>query len=446
MVSGDPLLMSYEQWPSCPPRGPVGVASMAYASFDHLLLILARLSNFGGKDRIRKQRAIAAQGGQWRPHADLLAGMQRPSRVETTGSDVKPSSNQSPPSTTIPQAHPTSDSSKSKISTAPTANEGRPRQNKASVQGPGFHGMMPPPETPVKMFPSFHRMNAQLNSRGSPEQAKRKPSSPGDLDAENAKALEEHTSLCKAFDLFARCLGPDFDPLPADGTTPSSPFGPVLRYQSSEIACIWLHYNVGRILLHRLHPYMPPAAMVAAGVAAHLTREYAARVGKICSGLYSMIPGDASEPLNHTYAGALIESTFTLLFAGVQYQDISQRGWTIAKLHDIARMTGWQTSASIAAACETAWERMGQAGKGPPYTRSLDKSNEDARVNGIYRRMYPTGADGPSGALDPTAEHESQFVSHDRSMIGKHGSTRVHWAMGLLSVEEDIKKLTIDQT
>lgn len=441
MVSGDPLLMPYDQWPNCPPRGPIGVGSMAYASFDHLLLILARLSDFGGKDRLRKQRAIAAQGGQWRPHGDLFRASQPQSTAEATSLGAKQPANQPPQS----QPQSSIDPTKLKASTAPTANEGRPRQNKAPAQGPGFHGMMPPPETPVWMLPSFHRMSAQLNSRSSPEQVKRKPSLPGDLDAETAKALEEHSSLCKAFGLFAKSLGPDFDPLPADGATPSSPFGPGLRYQSSAIACIWLHYNIGRILLHRLHPYMPPAAMVAAGVAAHLTRDYAANVGKICSGLYSTIPSNAAEPLDPTYAGALIESTFTLLFAGVQYQDISQRGWTIAKLYDIARMTGWQTSASIAAACETAWERMGQAGKGPPYTRSLDQSNEDARVNGIYRRIYPTGVDGPSNTLDATAEHESQFVSHDRSMIGKHGSTRVHWAMGLLSVEEDIKKLSIDQ-
>jgi hypothetical protein len=186
---------------------------------------------------------------------------------------------------------------------------------------------------------------------------------------------------------------------------------------------------------------MPPAAMIAAGVAAHKTREYAQDVGKICAGLYQSTPGSPSDALDPSYAGVLIESTFPLLFAGVQYQSISQRGWAISKLHDIARMTGWQTSAAVAAACEIAWERQGLAGKGPPYQRSLDRNNKDARVNGKSR--LADGGHSRVEALDPASEHESQFVSHDRNLIGKHGSTRVHWALGLLSVEQDIEKLEL---
>ena len=301
--------------------------------------------------------------------------------------------------------------------------------------------MMPPPQVPVKMSASFHAMNDQINSFGSgPSHIKRRPSTHEELERETEKALAEHTSISEAFDLFAQSLGHDFNPISDERPLQSSPFGPSLRYRSPAISCIWAHYNVGRMLLHRLHPHMPPAAMVAAGVTAHLTKEYAQNVGKICAGLCASVTGEQLDP---DLAGALIETTFTLLFAGVQYQDASQRGWTIAKLHEIARMTGWQTSASIAAACETAWEKMGQAGRGPPYTRSLDRNNEDARVNGLSRLASVTDHSSESGAPDAIHDHHSQFISHDRKEIGRHGSTRVHWAFGLLSVEEDIRKLDL---
>ena len=262
------------------------------------------------------------------------------------------------------------------------------------------------------------------------------------LEEETAIALTEHNAIVKAFSVFAKALGPDFQPLPVDSTVgQSSPFGTPLRFRSPEIACIWLHYNVGRILLHRLHPYMPPAAMIAAGIVAQKTKDYAANVGKICAGLYSSTPDSPGEALEPKFAGGLIESTFPLLFAGIQYQDMSQRGWTISKLHDISRMTGWQTSAAVAAACEIAWERQGLAGRGPPYQRSLDRNNKDARVNGTSR-LADSGA-AKVEAVDAATEHEGQFVSHDRNLIGKHSSTRVHWALGLLGVEKDIEKLEL---
>ncbi len=330
------------------------------------------------------------------------------------------------------------------------------RQNKLSAAsppppstGPSFHGMMPPPAVPPKMSASFYAMSEQLQGPGLSSQMPdptQNATSTLDLNEETERAMIEHGAILRGFDVFAESLGPDFEPLQNDGSFPqTSPFGPPIRYQSATIAAIWLHYYTGRILLHRLHPQMPPAAMVSASISAHLTKEYAKTVGRIAAGLYAMSPGGASEPLDPGLAGALIESTFPLLFAAVQYQDASQRGWTISKLHDIARMTGWASSGAVAAACEIAWERTGLAGKGPPYTRSLDRNNKDARVNGASRRVDPTSSDGFTGPSDTGDDQESKFFSHDRSMIGKHRPTRVHWALGLLSVEDDIKRLHLEK-
>jgi len=265
------------------------------------------------------------------------------------------------------------------------------------------------------------------------------------LEEDTAKAFAEHAEITKAFDVFKSSLGADFEPLKQSATQPlATPFGPGLIFRNAGVAGIWMFYHVGRILLWRLHPEMPPAAMVSAGVTAHLTKEHSQTVGKICAGLYSTqhYGQSADGALDPQFAGALMESTFQLLFAAVQYQDAAQRGWTITKLQDVARRCGWQTSGAVAAACEIAWERMGQAGRGPPYERTLDHKNKDARVSGAYSRSDRPARESSQGS-NAVSDYESEFVNHDRSLIDRSSSTRTHWALGLLSVEEDIKKMSL---
>lgn len=450
LVSGERLLMPYHLRISCPPRGQLGIPEAHYATFDHLVLLLSRLSDFGGKDRHRKQRAIDARGTPWRPPSWLF-----PTQAAPEGSAPL---SKATPNAPLQQSHnsrtasgPTADDQGHlQHQRAPSANEGRVRQSRAGPSGgmaptqPPMFGMMPPPPIPPKMHSSFHAMDRSLRSGGTanlPEAVKHSPPGMMNLEDERKAALAEHEAITKAFDLFHALLGPGWQPVPHEGSQPSSPFGPRLRYSSPEIACIWALYDMGQILLKRLHPDMPPAAMVAAGVTAHLTKDHAQKIGQIWAGLFTSIPeGNPGEPLSPRFAGALMEVTFPILFAGVQYSDMSQRGWLISKLHDVAQMTGWATSAAIAAACETSWEKMGQAGKGPPYIRSLDRNNKDVRVNGSLRRLAPQLA---SAMTELESEHESQFVSHDRSQISKSGPSRVHWAMGLLSVEEDVRKMNI---
>jgi hypothetical protein len=447
MISGDPLMMDYSQWVYCPPRGRIGNAEMTCATFDHLILLLARLTDFGGKDRLRKQRVVTSQGGHWIPPPGLFPAGPPSGAAQQPGPRQPHVAEHPKPDHHAPKSHGPSDElqEKTKQSQAPSANEGRVRSSKARASAPEqpmFYGTMPPPPIPPKMSSSFYAMNEQLQ-RGSSRGVQYKD--PGvkvevaDLKAQTEAALAEHAAIGVGFDLFASSLGPEFQPMGTDGhRSQTSPFGPPMMYRSPEIALIWLHYYVGKILWHRLHPHMPPAAMVSAGVTAHLTKHISQTAGKVAAGLYLMTPGSPSEDLDPVYAGALIESTFPLLFAAIQYQEASQRGWIISKLHDIARMTGWQTSGAVAAACEIAWERMGLAGRGPSYTRSLDRDNKDARVNGTSRRVNVSASQDAS-----PEEAESQVFSHDRSLIGKHRQTRVHWALGLLSVEDDIKKLDL---
>nr|KAK5434704.1 hypothetical protein LTR18_010199 [Exophiala xenobiotica] len=448
LLGGDRLLIPYEDWKYCPPRGQLGRSANPYATLDHLSLILARLADFGGKDRARKQRTLAATRGEWKPPMWLFGPQGPPGGTKEPSKGRKPSD---PPENSRagragraqrPMGH-----HDAKASAAPSANESRVRQSRPNLQGSGtssrppMMGMIPPPSEPIVLHSAFKTMDANLKDPAfTGMKGEKKSTPPLSLDDETTRALTEHAEITKAFDLFARSLGPDFDPLPYTDTPVTTPFGPALNYKNAGIACIWAFYYVGRILLHRFHPEMPPAAMVAAGVTAHLTRDHAQAVGRICAGLYATPQYSRSGSLDPSFAGALMESTFPLLFAAVQYTDPAQRGWTISKLRDVSLRCGWQSSGAIAAACETAWERMGQAGKGPPYEKRLDPSNHDARVTGAGRR--PSMVTTRSG--DAMAEHESAFVIHDRSLIDRSSSTRVHWALGLLSVEEDIKHMSLN--
>lgn len=453
MLSGDPLLLPFEQWKYCPPRGPIGNAEMAHATTDHLWLILARLTNFGGKDLKRKQRVVALQGGQWKPPPGFLGPMPP---TPPAGSSKGPSG---PPDRIVDQAaqsHNSSTRTDAKVEAPPSANEGRARMSKASVPPlqksaappPMFHGMMPQTKETPQMHSSFHVMEAYLNSdarrRDSQSTVSSTSSTSSTLEADTTNALAEHARISKAFDLWMKSLGQAFEPLPeTPETTVRTPFGPALRYRSPIIACTWAFYYTGRILLRRLHPHSPPAAMVSAGVNAQFTRDYAQLIGRIVGGLHAVYENrNQITCLDSTAIAALQETTFPMMFAGVQYQDTGQRGWTINKLKIVAEETGWKSSAAIASACETTWHAMGRMGKGPPYERTLDKQNPDARLHRDILAERARSTAVTNNNLEK--EHESQYVSHDRNLIDRHGSTRAYWALGVLSLEDDVEKMTLN--
>jgi hypothetical protein len=332
-----------------------------------------------------------------------------------------------------------------------------------------MYGMMPPPTGPIQMHSAFHTMSASIHDTGhmhsNPSPSPSTPiASDIDLSAATALALEEHASIAAAFDLFAHLLSnAEYAPLTTDTTPPiSTPFGPAIQYRTYPISCIWAFYNVGRILLHRLHPHMPPAAMVSAGVCAHLTHTHAQTVGRICAGLY--LPSTYSfqtATLNPSLGSALMESTFSLFFAGIQFQDAAQRGWTVSKLNDIARLTGWQTSSAIAAGCEVCWERMGEMGRGPKYVSTIGRGDRDERLHGRMRRGEGSGdagigwggavkAEGPrKGPQKQEVQEElpeDVLINHDRRFINVNPNARVHWALGILGMEDDMQKLDLEKS
>ncbi|KAK5263071.1 hypothetical protein LTR40_014742, partial [Exophiala xenobiotica] len=98
-------------------------------------------------------------------------------------------------------------------------------------------GMIPPPNKPIVLHSAFKTMDANLKDPAfTGMKGEKKSTPPLSLDDETTRALTEHAEITKAFDLFARSLGPDFDPLPYTDTPVTTPFGPALNYKNAGIA------------------------------------------------------------------------------------------------------------------------------------------------------------------------------------------------------------------
>ena len=344
--------LHYARWSHCPPRAPISRLDAVYGTMDHLILLMARLADFAGKDSPRKQKVFA----------------------------------------------------KAQQSQSELATKDYPSSTKPPITG--------------YAIPSDGSYNPIPNSHTSPQ----------DLDLETSTALanNEWLSISRAFDVFEDSLGPSYAALSPDHMTPlSTPFGPALYYRTYSIACVWSLYYCGRIIAARVHPSMPPAAMAAAGIAAQNTAGWANTIGRINGGIQ---PISSSVPLNPAHGAALMDACMGLFHAGVQYRDAAQRGWTITKLRDVARLTGWQTSALIASGCERAWQKTYEMGKGPKYERTMNKTAKDDRVAGRSRDPH----------LGPPKDN------NDRRFVKVNPGTRVYWAMGILSEDEDMGMGSLD--
>merc|ERR1712224_551488 len=149
-------------------------------------------------------------------------------------------------------------------------------------------------------------------------------------------------------------LGKDFRPLSAEfADNRPTPFGPSRQYRTYSVAGIWMNYNMGMIHLYRSHPDMPPTALQSVGLAAKQTGYHAQEIGRIAAGLSG--ESSAMDKLHNALAAAYIESAFCLFYAAVQYQDAQQRRWVVNRMHEITRLTGWQSARHIAGGCESGW-------------------------------------------------------------------------------------------
>ncbi|KAK7738819.1 hypothetical protein SLS63_002156 [Diaporthe eres] len=246
-----------------------------------------------------------------------------------------------------------------------------------------------------------------------------------DLETSTQKALEEWNHIMQAFQLFKSSLGPDFDPLSDDDHPPAdSPFGPVWTYRAYTIAGIWMNFYMGLVILHRAHPSMPPFAMVAAHMIAKETDPYANEIGRIAAGVAGNLTVESV--VSAPQSSALIECCFPIFVGAVQYRGKLQRQWAIRLLHQITRHTGWQTGDQIASGCEGAWRKAAAMGVAPVYE---PESESDALRQGWTTRR-----------LDERIQEVDE--GHNRPVLQR--SDRAHVAFGLLSVEDDMERLTLE--
>jgi len=174
-----------------------------------------------------------------------------------------------------------------------------------------FTGMMPASE---KVTPPMGFSPPREDPSSPPSAA---PKHHGDLDNRTVEALQEWESILLAFEEIKNHFGPDFEPLGADlYPTQPTPFGAATHYRTYSIAGIWMNYYMGLIVLHRAHPYMPPVAMLAAGLAAKTTMPWAFELGRIAAGLEENIA--QLKAVSTLMSAALMESAFPLFVAGVQ--------------------------------------------------------------------------------------------------------------------------------
>lgn len=289
------------------------------------------------------------------------------------------------------------------------------------VAQPSFYGMIPD-SGPHHLPKGFHQ---------GPRNDTFAPPSPEDefeLDASTEKAQEEWKDIQQALDFFENSLGQAWQPLAADEAPAiTTPFGVALQYRTYNIAGIWAFFYMGRIIAERTEPSMPAASMMATGVAAGRTAKYAIIVGRICFGL--QLPPQ-NQPLNPTFGSALAETMLPLFFAGVQYMDPHQRAYTIERLRYITEHIGWDSASLIAAGLETVWTKMAESGRGPKYEKTVGVSMEYS-VN--------AGSDAPR-------EDGGCRVNKERGLVHLQPDTRVAWAGGVMTLEEDFREMTIAKT
>ena len=343
---------------------------------DHLVLLMGRIADYSSRDLTRKKKVVEANGGQWRPPSGMFPGP--------------------------PPGGPPNGSAQHRQASY-TASNSQP-----TVPQPPMYGMIPnvgPAPMPTAFF-SAPRDKLYFASS---------PTEEIGLETALLEAEKEWQDIRNALEVFQNMLGDEFQPLPADFAPPmATPFGDTIEFRTWSISCIWIMYYTGCIVLARTHPSMPPAAMVAAGVAAPQTAHWARTLGRICGGLQ---PARSAQALNPSLGAALMESTLGMFFAAVQYQDPHQRKYIIDALRNITELTGWTSSSMIGAGLEVSWTKMAEAGRGPPYKRTYnvtwkDESDED------------------------TAPYKGDKQSEQRLVVIKP-KTREDFAMGIMSMESD---------
>lgn len=99
-------------------------------------------------------------------------------------------------------------------------------------------------------------------------------------------------------------------------------------------------------------------------------------------------------------------------------------------MHDVTRLTAWQTATVVAHGCESTWTRAAQMGRGPPYVRAPDLRESHGSVWDRPRRLQNEFKKAGEGIGEET-----------RVVVAR--ADRTHYALGLLGVEDDMVALDL---
>lgn len=388
---------------------------------------MGRIGDFAGKDVVRKLKAVKMNGGAWRPPPGMFPGP--PAQGPPGGSPPTPHG--------PPPVPPFGGQAASSTTAAQTAQgpqtAGGPS---ASPAQPSFYGMVPDTGTTYDLpnaFASAPRENIYVPPS---------PDNDFELATATAEADDEWKSIQKALTIYESSLGPSFAPLSVDaGPVIPTPFGLALQYRTDQVALCWLIFYMARIVSARTHPSMPPPSMVASGVAASQTAQWANSIGRIVFGMQT--PGK-DQPLNPVFGGPLAETMLPLFVAGVQYVDPLQRIWTIDRLHMIAERVGHDSAALIAAGLETVWVKQYEMGRAPKYDPTVkvrDENGEELAFETIEQVDQPYGKSiAPRNRRKPGTEADGN---------GRNGTVFLQpdtkdFARGLMGLERDFAEMGID--
>jgi hypothetical protein len=101
--------------------------------------------------------------------------------------------------------------------------------------------------------------------------------------------------------------------------------------------------------------------------------------------------------------------------------------WTINRLLDIARLTGWESSHAVITGCEGSWTKLAELGRGPPYTRTTDQM---PHVNMLEEAKKGRRLD--------------QALRGGDGKIVIQETERAHFALGLLGFEDDFDNMILE--
>lgn len=464
VLSGNPLILDYVRWDQCPPRARIGTLGTTYGSSDHLFLLIGKLAEFQARD-VKRKRAVEKINGGWIPPPEL-GGPPRATmgmgRGQGCGGPPAGMGRGRPPmgapSMGIPPMGGHSMAMSMDMGQGPSSGmmySGGPPPHMASSPppymqqrespttpngGPVMYGMIP--NEPTRLPRAFAEMDTPEGITIQPDSSDL-PTDPTSLEALTVEAELEWNDIYNALQIFQDNLGQEYKPMPIEYMpVQSTPFGPPIYYRTYSIATLQSLFYTALIILHRIHPSMPAQVMMASGVAAPKTAQYAILIARITAGL---VPTDPTAHIHPSLGASLIEATIPLFFAGVQFQEKCHRDWLVHKLREINRLSGWASAARVLIGCLTAWDRMAKMGRGPVYERPPPEDEAEVPLPGMAghpeTRLYEevtsrarksSGREGEEGVLVGGEKGDRNFI------LTCGVKNRVEFAVGLLGEPDEI--------